>query len=249
MPSRYRFRLSSVVAVVGVLACAAILLHAQSLDKEVVATISGPELAGGIVSGVAWDGDAVIVQTAVANKDGTLTGRYLAAPGRGMEVRPLPSPPAGLAAYWRMKSSRVSPTGLGRIQVRTDSKMPMYGIASQEKRLSDAADMGGIVTLHEVRIGNLVIHRRRDVEPYDGEVWSWSPADVNRVAYVDEKGDLWVAAADGREAIRLAKGHFTLPAWSPDGRLLAVAERKEGGTKWDIVVIHLGEKLRSPRRN
>ena len=31
--------------------------------------------------------------------------------------------------------------------------------------------------------------RDRDVETYDGEVWSWSPAELNRIAYVDGNGD------------------------------------------------------------
>jgi hypothetical protein len=243
-----RALLSRVGSVGGLFVCAALGIHAQAPDKELVATISGPALAGGIVSSIAWDGQALVIQTVAANKDGTLTGRYFAVPGRGMELRPLASPPPGLADYWKMKSSRVSPTGLGRITLASDSKMPMYGIASQEKRMVDAADMGGMLTAHEVRIGSLVIHRRRDVEPYDGEVWSWSPAEINRVAYVDEKGALWIARADGREAARVAKGDYTLPAWSPDGRLLAVAERKDGGARWEISVIHLPEKFRSDVR-
>jgi hypothetical protein len=247
MASNHAFRLSPLV---GIFVGAALLgLRAQPLDKELVAVVSGPALAGGIVSSLAWDGNALIVQTAAANSDGSLTGRYFSVPGRGMEVRSLAAPPPGVAAYWTMKSSRVSPTGLGRITVWTDKKMPMYGIASQGQRISDAVDMGGMVTTHEVRIGSLVVHRRRDVEPYDGEVWSWSPAEVNRVAYVDEKGQLWVAGADGRDPTRLAKGRFTLPAWSPDGGVLAVGERSTDGTKWEIFVIHLNEKLRSPVRH
>ncbi|HEX9366936.1 MAG TPA: hypothetical protein VF921_09920 [Vicinamibacterales bacterium] len=42
---------------------------------------------------------------------------------------------------------------------------------------------------------------------------------------MDGKGDLWVASADGRNARRLLKGDFTLPAWSDDGKAIAVAEK------------------------
>jgi hypothetical protein len=114
--------------------------------------------------------------------------------------------------------------------------------------MSDAADMGGMQHKTIVKLGKLVLHERASgVAPYDGEVWSWSPAELNRIAYVDGEGDLWVAAADGRNARRLLKGDFTLPAWSEDGKAIAVAEKKDGGRRWDISVVLLPENLRSPR--
>jgi len=232
-----------VLSLLAALMCAPPMATAQAPDKELVATVSGPVLAGGIVVGLVWDGGTLIIQTA-AVVNGALSARYLTIPAPRMEVRPLATPPPSVARYWKMKSSRVSPTGLGKIVASTDSKLPMYGIASQEKRLADAMDLGGAQVVHELRIGDLLLHRRRDVEPYDGEVWSWSPPEINRVAYVDEKGDLWIAGADGRGAERVAKGHFTLPAWSDDGRTIAVAERKDNGAKWEVSVIHLPEKYR-----
>jgi hypothetical protein len=56
------------------------------------------------------------------------------------------------------------------------------------------------------------------------------------------KGDLWIARADGAD--RLIRGRFTLPAWSDDGRLIAVAERKDEGTRWDISVVRVPERFR-----
>ena len=150
--------------------------------------------------------------------------------------------------YWEKKARRTSPTGLGSISSGVDSKMPMYGIASLEARMGDAHSMGGMQKTTTLRLGKLVIHERADGrDPYDGEVWSWSPAELNRIAYVDGEGDLWVARADGREARRLLKGDFTLPAWSDDGKAIAVAERKDGGRRWDISVVLLPESLRSVR--
>ena len=143
----------------------------------------------------------------------------------------------------------LSPTGLGSISSGVDSKMPMYGIASLE------AAHG-----RRPRHGRHAAEDRRPTSaswsctsaptaatPYDGEVWSWSPAELNRIAYVDGEGDLWVARADGRDARRLLKGDFTLPAWSDDGKAIAVAERKDGGRRWDISVVLLPENLRSVR--
>jgi len=67
------------------------------------------------------------------------------------------------------------------------------------------------------------------------------------LAYVDGKGSLWVAGADGHNAQRLLKGNFTLPAWSDDGKAIAVAEKKDGGRNWDISVVLLPESLRTVR--
>ena len=50
---------------------------AQTLDKELVASISGPVLDRGIVSELLWDGGTLIIQSAVVQPDGQLTPRYL----------------------------------------------------------------------------------------------------------------------------------------------------------------------------
>jgi hypothetical protein len=237
-------KLRTLLLVVPV-ACTALAAaaFAQAPEKELVATISGKNLSNGIVTGVAWDGGTLIVQVA-AREQGEMKPRYFAAPGRGMELRVLKELPASVETYWRRKASRRGPTGLGTIVQSTDSKLPMYGVATQDKRFQDAMDMGNTQVAHELRLGELVLHRRRENAPYDGEVWSWSPPEQNRIAYADEKGDVWIAKADGRNPERLLTGgRFTLPAWSDDGRVLAVAERKDSG-KWEISVVHLPERFR-----
>jgi hypothetical protein len=217
----------------------------QRSEKELVATISGSTLNGGMVSELAWDGSVLFIQTVAMEPSGVMKPSYFTVPGPGMEVLASAEPPAALDRYWKMKSSRLSPTGMGRISDTHDTKMPMYGIASQEQRLADAHEMGGTVQTHALMLHDLTIHSRTSgVPPYDGEVWAWSPAELNRIAYVDGKGDLWVARADGRAAERLLKGNYTLPAWSADGRTLAVAERKDGGRTWEISVVHLHERFR-----
>ena len=203
---------------------------------------------GGILSEITWDNGALLLQGVVANPDGSLSPRYLVIPAKGTTLARMKSQPDSSVDYWNRKSKRLSPTGLGSLSTAVDSKMPMQGIASLENRMADAADMGGMQKKLVVRLGRLVIHERSSgVEPYDGEVWSWSPAEINRIAYVDGSGDLWVASADGRNARRLLKGDFTLPAWSDDGKAIAVAEKKDGGRRWDISVVRLPEELRLPR--
>jgi hypothetical protein len=53
----------------------------------------------------------------VIKPDGQLEPRYFAAPAANMELQRLAAAPASAERYWKMKSSRVSPTRLGTITV------------------------------------------------------------------------------------------------------------------------------------
>jgi hypothetical protein len=216
---------------------------AQQVEKELILTISGPELKGGIISEVTWDGGILLMQGVFAEPTGELKSQYFLVPAESTRVEQRTTQSDESLRYWRLKSNRLSPTGLGRIDVKSDTKMPQFGVGSLERRLGEAVEMGGTQTTTELRLGTLLLHSRAGDAPYDGEVWSWSPAELNRIAYVDEKGDLWVARADGRDPRRILKGNFTLPAWSEDGRQIAIAERKANGTRWEISVVHLPADL------
>jgi len=220
----------------------------QAVERQHVLTITAPDIENGILSEITWDNGALLLQGVIANPDGSLSGRYLLIPAQETTMSKLKEQTAASLEYWERKSRRTSPTGLGSITSAFDSKMPMYGVASLETRMGDAHNMGGMQQKHVFRLGRLVLHERTDGrDPYDGQFWGWSPAELNRIAYVDGNGDLWVARADGRDAQRLAKGDFLLPAWSDDGKAIAVAERKDGGRRWDISVFLLPESLRSVR--
>jgi hypothetical protein len=230
------------------LAGAAALQGDQTVERQHVLSITAPEIDNGILSEITWDNGALLLQGVVANPDGSLSGRYLVIPAKATAMERRKDQTDASVAYWLQKAKRVSPTGIGTIVSGTDSRMPIYGIANLQTRIGDAVDMGGMQKKVTIRLGRLVMHERDDGrEPYDGEVWSWSPPELNRIAYVDGKGDLWIAAADGRNASRILRGDFTLPAWSDDGRAIAVAEKKEGGRRWDISVVLLPENLRSIR--
>jgi hypothetical protein len=235
----------------AVLLCLGLLLAAapaqQRAEKELIVTISGPELRGGIVSEITWDGGVVMLQGVFAEPTGELKAHYFVVPTEQTKLEARTTQTDESLEYWRQKSRRVSPTGLGRIEVVSDTKMPQFGIGDLERRIVEAVNMGGTQTKTELRLGALVFHERPGDPPYDGEVWSWSPAKLNRVAYVDAKGDLWVAGADGRDPRRIMRGDFTLPAWSDDGRTIAVAERKDSGRRWEISLIHLPRELTVPR--
>jgi hypothetical protein len=212
-------------------------------EKELIVTISGPQLKGGMVSEITWDGGALLLQGVFTELGGELKAQYFVVPAESTKLEQRDAQSAASLEYWKKKADRTSPTGLGRIEISSDTKMPQFGVGSLERRVAEAVDMGGTQTSIVIRLGTTVIHERMGPEPYDGELWSWSPAELNRIAYVDGKGDLWVADADGRNARRLMRGEFTLPAWSDDGRSIAVAERKDGGRRWEISVIRLPRKL------
>jgi hypothetical protein len=215
----------------------------QEPEKQLVVSITGPELRGGIVSEITWDNGELLLQGVFAEPGGALKAQYYLVPATKMRVEHRDAQTGESLKYWQQKASRVSPTGLGRITSKIDTKMPQFGIGGLERRIGEAVDMGGTQTKSSLHIGGLTLLERDGAEPYDGETWSWSPAELNRIAYTDGKGDLWVADADGRNARRLMRGDFTLPAWSPDGRLIAVAERKDGGRRWEISVIHLPDHV------
>jgi hypothetical protein len=220
----------------------------QSAERRVIVTITAAELKGGVVSEITWDHGALVLQGVFANPDGTLAPQYWVTPAEQISLKRQANHTLASASYWDLKSRTTSPTGLGKITTTSDARLPMYGIASQEQRMADAIDMGGTVQRHVVRLGKFVLHERSGpVPPYDGEVWSWSPPELNRIAYVDKNGDLWIAGSDGSGAERVLKGNFTLPAWSDDGRLIAVAEKKNTGLKWEISIVAVPERFRESR--
>ncbi len=219
---------------------------AQTPEKELVLTITGPQLKGGVVSEIAWDGRTVVVQTAFRGPDGNLAAQYFVKPADSTSVAAWREHSPASSQYWQAKSRRISPTGLGEISVFTDAKLPVYGVGSLQQNIEDAASMGGTISRHVTKLNSLMLHERVSaLVPYDGEIWSWSPPELNRIAYVDGQGDLWVATAEGRSAVRIARGQFTLPAWSDDGRVIAVAEKK--GSRWDVSIIHVPSQLRRIR--
>ena len=221
----------------------------QNAEKRLVATIAAKELKGGVVSEITWDGGTLVLQGVFANPDGTLSAQYWVTPAENISLKSQANHTPASAAYWDTKSRTSSPTGIGKITTATDAKMPMYGVASQEQRMVAAAEMGGTVKRHVVRLNNLTLYERHGpAVPYDGEVWSWSPPELNRIAYVDKDGDLWIARADGTDPERILKGDFTLPAWSDDGRIIAVAEKKNNGMKWEISIVHVPPRFREGGR-
>jgi hypothetical protein len=238
--------LSMIAAVFAALAAPAL---AQSVEKRVIGTISTAQVKGGVVSEIAWDGPAtLVVQGVFGNADGSLTPMYWSSPIDKPSFASQPNHTEVSAKYWDTKAAPNSPGGKAAIAISTDNKLPMYGVGGLEQRVQGAVEMGGTQQRHVVSLGKQTLYERAGgAPPYAGEVWSWSPADLDRIAYVDKGGDLWVARADGSERVRLLKGEFTLPAWSPDGRHIAVAQMKNRGANgtWEILLVTVPANLAS----
>lgn len=242
------------VGVWSVIVAAPVRADVPGFEKQLVFTITQEQLKSGIVSQVAWDNGVLIVQGVFVKADGQLSDQYFVAPAEGMEVRHLSSSTRAAMDYWQRKSRRVSPTGVGTIMFVNDASIPMNSASNTGAKFGDknrmegimntASDMGGMTQTNTLRLGSTELIRRNGSTPYEGETYSWSPLVINRIAYTDSKGNLHIAGADGGNSQRVLKGNFTLPAWSDDGRWIAVTERRDGGKKWDISVISVPENYR-----
>ena len=93
----------------------------QQTEKQLIATIAGPDLKGGIVSEITWDGGAILIQGVYAKPGGELAAHYIVIPANGVTLEKRDDQTASSVNYWKMKASRVSPTGLGRITSKNDS--------------------------------------------------------------------------------------------------------------------------------
>ena len=61
---------------------ALVALPDQQPDKQLVVTISGTDLRGGVVSEVTWDGGTLLLQGVFAEPGGALKPQYLRRPRR-----------------------------------------------------------------------------------------------------------------------------------------------------------------------
>src|SRR5689334_23487769 len=85
----------------------------QTIERQHVLTVTAQEIDGGVLSEITWDSGALLLQGAVANPDGSLSGRYILVPAGGTTLARLKEQTARSMAYWNLKSKRVSPTGIG----------------------------------------------------------------------------------------------------------------------------------------
>ena len=86
-------------------------------EKELIVTITGPQLKGGVVSEITWDGGTLLLQGVFADPGGELKTQYFVVPAETTKLEQRDAQTASSLEYWKKKANRTSPTGLGRIEM------------------------------------------------------------------------------------------------------------------------------------
>ena len=84
----------------------------QTIERQVVLTITPAELDGGILTELTWDNGALLLQGALANADGTLSARYVVVPAKSTACPAVaiavPAESSTLMPSWRCWRWRVT---------------------------------------------------------------------------------------------------------------------------------------------
>ena len=80
------------------------------------------------MSEITWDGGTLLLQGIFAEPGGELKTQYFVVPTESTKLEHRDTQTDASLEYWRKKASRTSPTGLGRIQIGSDTKMPQFGL-------------------------------------------------------------------------------------------------------------------------
>src|SRR5215831_1403009 len=75
----------------------------QAVERQHVVTITAQQIDSGVLSEITWDNGALLLQGAVANPDGSLSGRYLIVPAGGTTLTQLKEQTDGSTEYWNRK--------------------------------------------------------------------------------------------------------------------------------------------------
>src|SRR5262245_65415490 len=75
----------------------------QAVERQHVVTITAQEIDGGVLSEITWDNGALLLQGAVANPDGSLSGRYVIVPAGSTTLARLKEQTAKSLEYWNLK--------------------------------------------------------------------------------------------------------------------------------------------------
>ena len=195
-----------------------------------------PSFDGGAAYGPAVAGDGRLAfmhdyagDVTVANPDGT--GRLLV---------PLPFPGGG--------DPKVVPTLIARrVTWLPDGRLGVVAWADRLDEGTGPPPESSRGTLWTVGLDGTGL--TQVVGPIDVITADWSP-DGDRIVYSagsieGHTGDIWVAAADGSNALQLTgpEGDDVDPTWSPDGRRIAFASSRDGSYE-----IHLMNDDGSDRR-
>ena len=95
-------------------------------EKELILTITAPELKGGVISEITWDGDTLMLQGVFAEPTGELKAQYFVVPADGTKLEHRKEQTDSSLEYWRRKSRSIARSTTG-----SSSMVQMTGFAMQ----------------------------------------------------------------------------------------------------------------------
>ncbi len=166
--------------------------------------------------------------------------------------------PAWASAYWEWKSARSAPESPDfRIAIESrQERRSATGVASAGAMAQSGGDptlgaemgpQGQAIAKHSmqdqmVTTTTLTLRRERlgeyvNVAPLLGLTFGWAPAPLDAIAYCDAKGRPVVMDRAGRKRPIQGLNDASLPAWSPGGTQIALAQRAGGNVAFVVVAV------------
>src|SRR5215471_4844037 len=93
----------ALIAEVGLPTVALIAEAKQAVEKQHVLTITSQQIEGGVLSEITWDNGVLLLQGAIANPDGSLSGRYYVVPAAGTTLVQAKEQTSASMDYWTRK--------------------------------------------------------------------------------------------------------------------------------------------------
>ena len=196
-------------------------------------------------SRLSWspDGRMLYLRTTAVDLWGNETSRHCLVHLARPMLEPVGAEPPWAASYWLAKSALSAP-GVPGFKVDLESREERATATGVQGSLAPATDpsRGAELGPQGAAIASSVIQSQRVVrstlqvkgerigefvntQPRMGLTFGWGPSGSGFIAYVDEKKRLGVMDQGGRRQVIGGAREAQLPAWSPDGRKLALLEK------------------------
>ena len=124
--------------------------------------------------------------------------------------------------------------------VRDGGLSQSRGDPSQAQATADYASAQQVATV-TIKLKGKVIAQSVNASVAPGLLWSWAPAPIGALAYVDSRKRLVLIDRVGQTVEFAGATDVLLPAWSPDGTRLAYLQKKDK-KRYVLNVVEVGLK-------
>ncbi len=156
-------------------------------------------------------------------------------------------PPAWADEYWKWKAAQSAPR-VPAFAITLDEHTEIIDPLNQPRHamyLSDSisgqnqliAKQAGSAHIYRMLLKGQVVGEWVDEPPAPGLTYSWAPAGLPLIAFVNKKGQIVFMDLHGRTQELEASKNAVLPAWSDGGGTLAYLERR--GKSWVVNLVDL----------